>query len=180
MSGYRQAYSANIHSRYSKSTLRGDMETIDRVLDYLVNTSDLALVLGGLGGVKPQVTLRLYSTYWSRLWCVPVTDREADCDRWLFGCGGVHRKSTIATINNDSNSNKTKHVKVWFNLIREQVLKMNIELHHVATIEMTSANLNKALDPKPFNHPCTKLLGMPTVLIRIAIQGMYRLCHSRQ
>ena len=50
-------FSTNIHSRYSKSPLRGDMETIDRVLDYLVNTADLGLVLGGLGGVKLYATV---------------------------------------------------------------------------------------------------------------------------
>ena len=45
-------FSTNIHSKYSKSPLRCDVVTIDRVLDYLVNTSVLGLVLGGLGGVK--------------------------------------------------------------------------------------------------------------------------------
>ena len=33
------------------------MDTIDRVLDYLVNTADLGLVLGGLGGVKLYATV---------------------------------------------------------------------------------------------------------------------------
>ena len=33
------------------------METIDRVLDYLVNTPELGLVLGGLGGVKLYATV---------------------------------------------------------------------------------------------------------------------------
>ena len=36
-------FATNIYSRYSKSPLRGDMETIDRVLDYLVNTTDFGL-----------------------------------------------------------------------------------------------------------------------------------------
>ena len=33
------------------------METIDRVHDYLVNTSELGLVSGGLGGVKLYATV---------------------------------------------------------------------------------------------------------------------------
>ena len=33
------------------------METIDRVLDYLVNTPDPGLMLGGLGGVKLYATV---------------------------------------------------------------------------------------------------------------------------
>ena len=41
---------------------------------------------------------------------------------------GEDDMSTIAMINNDSNSNKTKHFEIRFNLIREKVLKMIIEL----------------------------------------------------
>ena len=63
---------------------------------------------------------------------------------------GENNMSTIAMINNDSNSNKTKHIEIRFNLIREQVLKMIIELQHLSTKEMTSDILTKALDPKPF------------------------------
>ena len=41
----------NLHVRYTKCPLRGDMATLDRVLEYLVNTTELGLVLGGHGGV---------------------------------------------------------------------------------------------------------------------------------
>ena len=44
-------FATNIHSRQTKSPLRGDMVTVDRVLDYFVNKPDLGLVLGGLGCV---------------------------------------------------------------------------------------------------------------------------------
>ena len=50
-------FSTNIDSRYSKSPLRGDMDTIDRVFDYLVDATELELVLGGLGGVKLFATV---------------------------------------------------------------------------------------------------------------------------
>ena len=40
---------------------------------------------------------------------------------------GEGKMSTIAKINNRSNSNKTKHIVIRLNLIREQVLKMIIE-----------------------------------------------------
>ena len=57
-------FSTNIHSRYSKSHLRGDIATIDRILDYLVNTSELGLVLGGLGWVKLYATVNAsYGTH---------------------------------------------------------------------------------------------------------------------
>ena len=69
----------------------------------------------------------------------------------------------FAMINNDSNSNKTKHIEIRSNLIREQVLKMIIELQHLPTKEMTSDILTKALNPKSFTHSLTKLLGMLAV-----------------
>ena len=56
--------------------------------------------------------------------------------------------STVAMINNDSTNNKTK-----------QLLKMIIELQHSANKERTSNILTKTLDPKPFTHLRTKLLG---------------------
>ena len=68
--------------------------------------------------------------------------------------------ATIAMINNDSNSNKTKHIEIRFNLIRGQVLKLIIQLPHLATKEMTSDILIKALNPKTFCCLRTKLLGM--------------------
>ena len=73
---------------------------------------------------------------------------------------GEDNMPTIAMINNDSNSNKTKHIEIHFNLIREQVLKIIIEHQHLTTKEMTSNILTKALDPKPFTHFRTKLLGV--------------------
>ena len=40
------------------------METIDRVLGFFVDTSDLGLVLGGLGGVNLYATVHAsYGTY---------------------------------------------------------------------------------------------------------------------
>ena len=61
-------------------------------------------------------------------------------------------------IKNDSNNNKTKHIEIRSNLIREQVLRMIIERQHLATKEMASDILTKALGPKPFTHLRTKLL----------------------
>ena len=73
-------------------------------------------------------------------------------------------------INNDSNSNKTKHIEIRFNLIREQVLKMIIELQHLSTKDMTSDILTKALDPKPLCYSRTKLLGMEATLNSKGVQ----------
>ena len=65
--------------------------------------------------------------------------------------------ATIAMIN------KTKRIEIRFILIREQVLKIIIKLQHLATKDMTSDILNKALDPKPSAHLRTMLLGMLAV-----------------
>ena len=40
-------FATNTHARYTKSHLRGDMNTFDRVLEYLVHSPELGLVLGG-------------------------------------------------------------------------------------------------------------------------------------
>ena len=66
-------YSTNIHSRYSQSPLRGDMDTIDRVLDYFVNTSELGLVLDVLGGVE------LYATVDAPSWTHDICKAHFEC-----------------------------------------------------------------------------------------------------
>ena len=73
---------------------------------------------------------------------------------------GEDNMSTIHMINNDCNGQKTKHIAFRFNLIREQVKSLAIQLEHLPTKEMTSDILTKALDPKPFAHLRKKLLGM--------------------
>ena len=50
-------YATNTRSRYINPPLRDDMVTLDRVLDYLVNTLELRLVLGGHGGVVLYATV---------------------------------------------------------------------------------------------------------------------------
>ena len=199
-------YATNIHSRYTKSPLRGDMVTLDRVLEYLVNSPELGLVLGGLGGVVLYATVDAsYGThedrkshsgctlhigegsgaFMSRSKKQTVTADSSTVAEFIathlaskeimwaraileeMGYGqdqptvlGEDNMSTIAMINNDSNGQKTKHIAIRFNLIREQVRSLAIQLQHLPTKEMTSDILTKALDPKPFAHLRRKLLGM--------------------
>ena len=47
----------NLHARYTNYPLRGDMVTLDKVLDYLVNSPELGLVLGGHVGGKLYATV---------------------------------------------------------------------------------------------------------------------------
>ena len=92
---------------------------------------------------------------------------------------GEDNMSMIAIINNDSNSNKIKHIEIRFNLIEEQVLKMIIELQHLATEEMTSDVLTKALDRRLLLIFVLSYLTCWLCVIHIAVQGVYRLHHSR-
>ena len=73
---------------------------------------------------------------------------------------GEDNMSAIAMINNDCNGQKTKHIKIRFNLIREQVKLLKIALQYLPTQDMISDILTKSLDPKPFLHLRAKLLGM--------------------
>ena len=49
-------FSTNMPSRQTKSPIRGNIVALDLVLEYLVNTPDFGLVLGGLGGVTLYAT----------------------------------------------------------------------------------------------------------------------------
>ena len=72
---------------------------------------------------------------------------------------GENNMSTIAMINNDCHNQKKKHIAIRYNLNKEQVRLIILRLHHLATTEMTSDRLTKALDPKPFFYLRSKLLG---------------------
>ncbi len=68
--------------------------------------------------------------------------------------------STIAMIKNKCNGKRTKHIEVRYNLIREQVAKLIIQMRHLATKDMTSDMLTKSLAPDPFVHLRRNILGM--------------------
>ena len=73
---------------------------------------------------------------------------------------GEENMSTIAMIKNDCNGQKTKHIEIRFNMIRELVQQLEIAMAHCPTADMTSDMLTKPLDPKPFIHLQRKLLDM--------------------
>ena len=72
--------------------------------------------------------------------------------------------STIHIINNDCNSQKTKHIDIRYNLVREQVQKHQITMQHLGTKDMISDILTKAVGPTTFFHLRKKLLGMYSFL----------------
>jgi len=81
--------------------------------------------------------------------------------------------STIHIINNDCNGQKTKHVDIRYNLVREQVQLNHIKMEHLSTKEMTADILTKALAPTPFLYLRKKLLGMYSTLYTPNILNLF-------
>jgi len=69
-------------------------------------------------------------------------------------------QSTICMINNDSNSQRTKHIDVRYNYVREKVATGDIQMKYCPTEDMISDILTKPLAPKQFLHLRPRLLGM--------------------
>ena len=63
-------------------------------------------------------------------------------------------------LHNECHSNKTKHIDIRYNLLREQIKDNVIKIVYCPTQDMRSDILTKALAPKPFLHLRTLLLGL--------------------
>jgi len=72
--------------------------------------------------------------------------------------------STISMIKNKSNGNRTKHIEVRYNLVREQQSIGTLRMVHLSTEKMTSDMLSKPLSPSPFISLRRNILGMLTKL----------------
>ena len=84
--------------------------------------------------------------------------------------------STIAMVNNDGNSQKTKHIDIRYNLTREQVKNKVIAMEHLKTIDMTSDILTKPLAGTPFLHLRPLLLGIANFVckrVHLALKDIY-------
>jgi hypothetical protein len=68
--------------------------------------------------------------------------------------------STIHLINNPGNGNKTKHIELRYQFIREQVKNKCIVIKHLPTEDMTSDMLTKVTGPSVFLHLRPKLMGV--------------------
>ena len=67
--------------------------------------------------------------------------------------------STIAIIGKNGNGNKTKHIQLRFNFIREQVKDKTISMKYLPTTDMISDILTKPLGPTAFLYLRSKILG---------------------
>jgi len=71
----------------------------------------------------------------------------------------VDNQSTIKLIGKPGNGNKTKHIELRFNFIREQVAKGNVKIEYLPTTEMISDILTKPLGTSAFVYLRSLLLG---------------------
>jgi hypothetical protein len=62
-------------------------------------------------------------------------------------------------IKNKCNGKRTIHIDVRYNMIRELCAKMIIIMTYLASKDMTSDTLTKALAPAPFIHLRKKIMG---------------------
>jgi hypothetical protein len=75
-------------------------------------------------------------------------------------------KSTITMVNNDSHSQKTKHIDIRYHYIREAVQRKQLVMEHLPTTIMTSDIVTKPLGPTEFLRKRPLLLGMTAVINR--------------
>jgi len=127
-------HSGSFHSRSKKQTITADSSTVAEFIAAHFAAKEIMWArsfLAELGFPQPTPTI-------------------------LF----EDNKSTIAMIENQSNTQRTKHIDIRYNMIREQVIQQVIRMEHLATTEMTSDALTKALAPTSFLHLRPRLLGM--------------------
>ena len=68
-------------------------------------------------------------------------------------------QSTIKLISKPGNGNKTKHIDLRFNFIRDQVSQNSIQIEYLPTTEMISDILTKPLGTSSFVYLRSLLLG---------------------
>jgi hypothetical protein len=69
-------------------------------------------------------------------------------------------KSTITIIANEANGQRSKHIDLRYNFVREQAAAKVLQLIHLPGIDMTSDILTKPLGQTPYLHLRPRLLGM--------------------
>lgn len=74
-------------------------------------------------------------------------------------------QSTIRLINNRGNGNRTKHIALRYNFVREQVELGNVTFEYLPTARMPSDSLTKATGPTLFLQHRVAILGLPVELI---------------
>jgi hypothetical protein len=203
-------FAVNMASRQAKSPTASDMIAVDRILLYLMGTSELGIKLCSKEGIilsatvdasygnhkdrkshtgvtlhigsdsgsfltrSKKQTITADSSTVAELIGAHVAAKEIAWARSLLEELGCKQESatvlyednmsTIAIINSDCNTKRTKHIDIRYNFIREKVQAKDIVMVHKPSPEMTSDILTKALGPKQYLHIRPSLLGMSALL----------------
>jgi hypothetical protein len=88
--------------------------------------------------------------------------------------------STISLILNKGNGQRSKHIDLRYNFVREQVVNKILAMVHLPGVDMTSDILTKPLGPTAFLHLRPKLLGMAAVMSLKQLKRLEKQCSSMQ
>ena len=77
---------------------------------------------------------------------------------------------------NKGNGQRSKHIDLRYNFVREQVVEKVLAMIHLPGVDMTSDILTKPLGPTAFLHLRPKLLGMAAVMSNNQIKKLMRDC----
>ena len=84
--------------------------------------------------------------------------------------------STISLIVNKGNGQRSKHIDLRYNFVREQVVEKVLAMIHLPGVDMTSDILTKPLGPTAFVHLRPKLLGMAAVMSHNQLKQLIKEC----
>jgi hypothetical protein len=85
--------------------------------------------------------------------------------------------STISLIVNKGNGQRSKHIDLRYNFVREQVVEKVLAMIHLPGVDMTSDILTKPLGPTAFLHLRPKLLGMAAVMSNKQLKQLIKACN---
>ena len=88
--------------------------------------------------------------------------------------------STISLILNKGNGQRSKHIDLRYNFVREQVVNKILAMVHLPGVDMTSDILTKPLGPTAFLHLRPKLLGMAAVMSLKQLKNLKKQCSSME
>ena len=84
--------------------------------------------------------------------------------------------STISLIINKGNGQRSKHIDLRYNFVREQVVEKVLAMIHLPGVDMTSDILTKPLGPTAFLHLRPKLLGMAAIMSNKQLKQLIKDC----
>jgi hypothetical protein len=88
--------------------------------------------------------------------------------------------STISLIVNKGNGQRSKHIDLRYNFVREQVVEQVLAMIHLPGVDMTSDILTKPLGPTAFLHLRPRLLGMAAIMTNRQLKQLVADCSAIQ